>query len=245
MYAEAYFPEVGRGLDVKVGRFYAQYGVESNEAVSNALASRAYTFIYDPFTHTGLLTTLKLTDALSVQNGVVTGSDIFIDPAASPTYIGSVKWAPPNGRDNATLAVIVGSGRFNQGRAFNNPEIFDLVYNHLFDARLAYTLETLFGFQTNVPGLGTATWFGVVNYLTYTFTPRLAGTLRLEFFDDRQGQRTGFPGLYTAGTIGVSFKPVKWVSLRPEVRYDTNSESRPFEGRSRLFTAAFDAVVRW
>ena len=102
-YLEAYFPAVGHGLDVKVGRFFAQYGVESNDATQNALASRAYTFIYDPFTHTGLLTTLKLTDAWSVQSGLVTGSDIFIDAAANPTYIGSVKWAPPGGRDSRPL----------------------------------------------------------------------------------------------------------------------------------------------
>src|SRR5947209_4495058 len=44
-YGEAYFPEVGRGLDVKLGRFFAQYGVESNDATQNALGSRAYTFI--------------------------------------------------------------------------------------------------------------------------------------------------------------------------------------------------------
>ena len=42
--------------------------------------SRSYTFIYNPFTHTGLLTTLKLDDAWSVQNGIVAGCDAFIDP---------------------------------------------------------------------------------------------------------------------------------------------------------------------
>jgi hypothetical protein len=34
-YAEGYFPQVGRGLDVKVGRFFAQYGVESNDSTQN------------------------------------------------------------------------------------------------------------------------------------------------------------------------------------------------------------------
>src|SRR5438105_359352 len=54
-YGEAYFPTIGRGLDVKVGHIFAQYGVESNAGVENALASHAYTFIYDPFTHTGVI----------------------------------------------------------------------------------------------------------------------------------------------------------------------------------------------
>ena len=87
--------------------------------------------------------------------------------------------------------------------------------------------------------------FGVVNYLPYTFTARLSTTTRLEFFNDAQGQRTGFPGLYTAATAGVTFKPNKYIALRPEVRYDYNGESRPFEGKHDVFTAAMDLLVRW
>src|SRR5207245_2469512 len=83
-YVEVYFPEVANGLDIKVGHFFAQYGVEVNDAPSNALLSHAHTFIYDPFTHTGVLGTLKLDDCWSVQSGLVLGSDVFIDPASEP-----------------------------------------------------------------------------------------------------------------------------------------------------------------
>ena len=134
-YGEAYIPTVARGLDVKVGRVFCQYGVEANDAVSNALASHAYTFIYDPFTHTGVMTTTKLTDAWSVQAGAMLGSDVFIDPADELTGMGSVKWAPPGGRDSVLFSVIAGPGRFNAGRNFNNPEIFDLVCMHQFGTR--------------------------------------------------------------------------------------------------------------
>jgi Putative beta-barrel porin-2, OmpL-like. bbp2 len=244
-YGEAYFPSVAGGVDVKLGRFFAQYGVESNEAVSNALASHAYTFIYDPFTHTGLLTTTKLTPALSVQAGLVLGSDVFIDPADELTCIGSVKWAPPDGRDSVLFSVILGPGRFNAARNFNNPEIFDLVYTHLFSRRLSYNFESLYGFQTGVPGTGFANWLGVLNYVTYTFTPRTSGTVRLELFDDAQGQRTGFAGLYSAVTAGVTFKPRPEVIFRPELRYDYNDESRPFQNHHGVLTATADVIFRW
>ena len=255
-YAEAYFPTVGRGLDVKIGRMFCQYGVEANDAPSNALLSHAYTFIYDPFTHTGVMATLKLTDIWSVQAGLILGSDIFIDPADEPTLMGSIKWAPPNGRDSVLFSVILGSGRFNQQQNFHNPEIFDLVYTHKINTRLTYNAEGLYGFTTNVsssplplgegPGVrGFANWVGILNYLTYDFSPRLSGTTRLEFFDDFQGQRTGFKGLYTALTAGLSFKPSRSITLRPELRYDYNTESRPFENRHGLFTAATDVILRW
>jgi hypothetical protein len=250
-YLEAYFPTIGRGLDIKFGRIFCQYGVESNEAVSNALASHNYSFIYDPFTHTGVMGTLKLTDAWSVQVGAMLGSDIFIDPADTPTGMASVKWAPTTSRDSVLFSVIIGNGRFNQERQFHNPEIFDLVWTHKINARLNYSFEGLYGFTTNVPDIGFANWLGILNYLTRTFTPRLDGTVRLEFFDDVQGDRTGFPGLYTAITAGLAFKPRRLASgagevlFRPEIRYDYNNESRPFEDHHGLFTATSDVIVRW
>ncbi len=244
-YAEAYFPTIGRGMDVKFGRFFAQYGVESIDAVSNQLCSHVYTMIYDPFTHTGLLTTTRLTDVWSVQAGLVLGSDVFIDPTDTPTYIGSVKWTRPDQRDTALFSVILGSGRFNEGRHFHNPEIFDLVYTHKCNARLNYSFETLYGCTYRFPEVNFANWFSAINYLTWDFTPRLSGTVRLELFDDFQGQRTGFPGLYTAFTAGVNFRLRKSIIFRPELRYDYNNESRPFENNHGLFTATSDVIVRW
>lgn len=244
-YGEAYFPTIGQGMDVKLGRVFCQYGVEANDAPSNALLSHAYTFIYDPFTHTGIMTTVKLSEVWSFQAGMMLGSDIFIDPADTPTGMGSVKWTQPGGQNTALFSVILGSGRFNQARNFHNPEIFDLVYTHKFNPRLNYNFESLYGFTHNVPDIGQADWFGILNYLTYDFTPRWSGTTRLEFFDDAQGQRTGFPGLYSALTAGVSFRPRKSITFRPELRYDYNEESRPFEGHHGLFTAASDLILRW
>ena len=83
------------------------------------------------------------------------------------------------------------------------------------------------------------------HYLTQTFTPRLSATTRLELFHDFQGQRTGFCGLYTAGTLGIAYKPRPWLIFRPEVRYDYNDESRPFNGQHDLATAAMDMIVQW
>src|SRR5262249_1322442 len=55
----------------------------------------------------------------------------------------------------------------------------------------------------------------------------------------------GFAGTYTAVTAGVTYKPKPGVWFRPELRFDNNSESRPFEGKPNLFTAAFDCIIRW
>jgi hypothetical protein len=244
-YLEAYVPTIAHGMDIKFGRFFSQYGIESNAAVDNYFLSHAYGMIYDPFTNTGLLTTTKLTDEWSVQAGLTLGSDDFIDPVDNATFVGSVKWAPPTGWDSVLFAVIAGEGRFNQSRNFHNPEVFDLVYTHKVDARTNYLFEGLFGFTTNVPDIGTANWWMLLQYLTHDFTPRLTGVVRYEIFDDAQGQRTGFEGVYSALTAGVQFRPRKSIILRPEVRYDYNFTSKPFDNRHGLFTLASDLIIRW
>lgn len=243
-YTELYLPDIGRGLDLKFGRFFAQFGVESIDSVLNPFVSRSYTFIYNPFTNTGLLSTLKLTNEWSVQNGLVTGSDVFIDPAANPTYIGGVKWEPDDDHASADFEVILGSGRYNRALNLSNPEIFDLVLMRKLTNQLTWTGEGLYGFQTNAPDIGFANWFGIVNYLSYEFDHKLIANARLEFFDDVQGQRTGYKGLYEAITAGVTYKPLPCLWLRPEIRFDHN-DSGPFEGHRCLLTAAFDWIVLW
>jgi hypothetical protein len=244
-YAEVYFPTIGRGLDVKIGRMFCQYGAESIDAPPNSLASHSYAFIYDPFTHTGIMGTQQLTPAWSVQLGIIMGPDVFFDSAASPYGMFSVKWARPNGRNSVLVSGLFGSGRFDVANQFNNPNILDMVFIHTFNSRLTYTLDALGGYQTNVPNIGTAAWWSAVNYLTCKFTPRLSGTTRLEFFDDIDGNRTGFAGLYTAATAGMNFQPRKGIIVRPEIRFDYNIDSRPFENKHGLFTAATDVIFRW
>jgi hypothetical protein len=177
--------------------------------------------------------------------GAVTGPDVFFDPAASPYALVGLEWAPPEGRNNIHLCALLGSGRFNEQEQFHNPNILDGVWVHTLNSRLTYTLEGLFGWETNVPEIGTATWFGVVQYLTHQITPRLNGTTRLEFFDDIDGSRTGFKGLYTALTAGLNFRPCPELTFRPELRFDYNGESAPFEGKHGLFTAELDVILHW
>lgn len=244
-YGQAYFPNLWQGLDIKLGRMFCQYGAETIDAPSNALASHSYTFIYDPFTHTGVMGTAQINPAWSIQLGAVMGPDVFIDPAASPYGMASIKWAPPEGRTSVLISGLIGSGRYDVDEQFNNPNIVDLVLVHKLNPQLTYTLDALFGYQTNVPDIGTATWFGIVNYVTCELAEKWKATTRLEFFDDIDGNRTGFAGLYTAATAGLSFQPRPAITLRPEVRYDYNGETRPFDGRHSLFTATADLIVRW
>ena len=103
----------------------------------------------------------------------------------------------------------------------------------------------LFGYEHNIPSIGTATWFGAPQYIAFALNEHAGVTARVELFNDPQGDRTGAAGLYTSGTVGVNYRPTSWLILRPEVRYDHNNGSGAFEGKRGLLTATADAIVRW
>jgi hypothetical protein len=217
-YGEAYFPTIGRGLDVKVGRFYTPYGTETLEAatmgysypnaVSTPLVSHSYIFSNgSPFTHTGVLATLTVTPVWTVQAGLVVGDDLFFHPSDRATGIFTIQWTQPQGtqsvsRNVVKFCTIAGPARFDDNHAVQNIDIFDVVWTHYFNPLLASNLEALYGFEHNVPGsflsltngasptLGFIDWGGVAGYLTYIFTPRFSGCARLEVFDDPSGVRT-------------------------------------------------------
>ncbi|HVX11306.1 MAG TPA: outer membrane beta-barrel protein [Pirellulales bacterium] len=244
-YAEAYLPGIGPGVDIRVGRFYAPWGIEAVDAPSNTFLSHSYTFVYDPFTQTGILATTKLNDRWSMQSALVIGNDEWFNPGNQLKYSGNVQWTAADKRNTLRFSTILGSPRYRTLYQLDNLNLFELIYSHQFSEDVKYVFATTFGYQTGVPTLGTADWIGYQNYLTKQINSKLTAALRVELFDDYKGQRTGLAGLYTDATIGIQAQITRRVRIRPELRLDDNSRSRPFDGRHTLFTAATDVIVNW
>lgn len=279
-YLEGYLPTVVRGLDIKIGRWYAPFGSESLEAPGRPLYSVSYAASTAPFTHLGGLATLTLSPRWTVQVGAANGNSVWFDQSAEGRFVGTIKYTAPNKKDAITFGTSVGRGSMNTGDPLNVPTFagidepagrenvnsFDLVWTHTFNPRISYQLEAIYAYQSAVPanvagGIintslaigqpGTAHYGSLVQYLFLNWTPLVGSAFRLEFFDDFEGQQTGFEGLYTEFTAGVQFKMKRQPSglaqilFRPELRYDYNGYSQPFEGRHGLFTAAADLILRW
>lgn len=268
-YVEGFFPTIGQGLDVKIGKNAVPYFAETEDKVFNPLYSHSYIFYYGgPFTHTGIQTNLKINGEWSVENRLVMGDDIVQAYGAQPTYVGALSWTEPGaGQNTALFSVVAGSGRFDYNHPYhtalisapgqNNLNLVDLVWTHNFNPVLKYTLDANFGYETNVQAAltsgstnNTAIWYGAANYLSYVMSPRLTANLRYELFDDEEGLRTGFIGLYQEATAGVTFKPRYDIWIRPEVRYDYNGDSRPYNTNHDnphhdQLSAACDLILRW
>jgi hypothetical protein len=272
-YLNAYFPTIFRGMEIRVGRTYSPWGYESLEAISTPLLSRSYAFFNTPFTIMGVGANITFTPEWSGGFVLANGNDTYLVQEQEARFFGKLTWNIPTLRDNLQLGCTLGRGKFNTGAPFdpatvalaqepaghNNFNAFDIVYTHTFSSVFTYANETMYAWQTgvpaNVPGgivrsgpnltAGTAHWASSVQYLRFTLSPRLTSILRFETFDDFNGQRTGFPGLYVTPTAGIQFHLYKGIVIRPELRYDYNVQSRPFEGKHDLLTAASDLIVRW
>ncbi len=245
-YVDAFMPNLGPlGTTVRTGKFATHCGYELMQGAETPFVSRSYMFQYNPFTHTGVWAITPLNDTWTVSNGIAVGSDNFLGTVARATYLGQLKWAPPEGKSSVLLNTVVTDPRFDADDAFPFYNYYGVVFTRKFTDKLSYVLDTAFAHIDGVPDIGSATWYGAANYLIYAHTEKVTSTMRVELFEDTKGFRTGSKGLYTAATYGMAFAPRPGLIFRPGVRYDHNNTSRPFEGKPDLFTATMDMIVRW
>ena len=267
-FVETYNPNLAKGVDTKVGRFYTILFNESIDPTQNKLVSRALTFMNNPFTHTGVLTATKLDDRWTMYNGLTCGADVFFGPSGKASYLGGLKWESEDAGTNFSLNTQLTDPSFNQTQGTANTyDVFEIQFNHKINDKWSYTSDTMYSFinnwDTNATGSpiidrdgipkayqGWANWYGFVNYLTFNVTDKLSTTSRVEFFKDTEGVKTGYQGLYTTLTQGITYKMYDeqlWV--RPEFRYDNNSSSKAYNNdgdpSNGLFTFAIDVILRY
>jgi hypothetical protein len=247
-YAQAFLPGIGDGTTVKVGRFATHVGYELVQAPDTPFVSRSYMFQYNPFTHTGIWATTSLGDNWTVGYGASTGTDTFIDQRTNRlTFLGQLKWAPKEGKTSVALNVVVTDPSYIAAENFQVYNFYNLVMTHKFNDKLTYVLDAGYTHMNDYPAgsSGTVQWYGAANYFIYNINDKVTSTLRAEVFNDQEGARTGFAGLYTEVTYGLAFKVADGLIVRPSVRYDNNSKTEVWEGNQNLLTGTLDVIIRW
>ncbi|MEY4195138.1 MAG: hypothetical protein RLZZ226_1506 [Pseudomonadota bacterium] len=242
VYAEIFAP-IGNGITAKVGHFYTIIGNEVVTAPDNFFYSHAYTMQYgEPFTHTGVLLSYPVDPNWSVTGGAVTGSEFggwdgaWDQGLGNWAGIGGVTW---NTDDKKTSVAVTGTTGETSERDHNQWSMYSIVIKHDLMEGLHYTFQHDHGFADKAVGGQDATWYGLNNYLVYDINDQLGVGLRGEWFRDDDGFRvaspgrtlTYFPGAnsYYAFTAGLNWKPMTWVSVRPNVRYDWNDGPPAFD----------------
>jgi hypothetical protein len=227
------FVQYAKGpLTVIGGKFVTSAGAEVINPTQDTNFSRSILFGYAiPFTHTGLRAMYVVNDKLSLMLGVNNGWDQLKDMNSSKTIELGATLAPLK---NLTVSA---GGHFGKeqvagvpGGAAGNRGLVDVVATYNATDKLTLILNPDWAMQQNastadVTGNNTARWLGVAGYGVYQFSDKWRGSLRLEYFDDKDGYRTGVVQKWKEVTYTHAYLPNKNVELRGEVRVDRSNAS--------------------
>jgi hypothetical protein len=249
-YVDLYFPQVANGMNVRIGRYISLPDIEAQLAPNNYTYSHSLLYTFDAYTQTGINITTRLNDHWMVQLGLSAGNDVAPwvgAPDAKPTFNGCVAYTRQNGKDTHYACLnSLNSGKY----AYNNVQSVYYTWYHKFGQSSWHTdTEWWYMWERNVPNVNPAgapaaaavlletnangAWCdspqqltcraaeqAVLNYVEKQFSKRDYFTIRNEFFDDAQGQRTGFKTKYSEHLLGWGHWIGTTILLRPELRYE-------------------------
>ena len=265
-YVDIYFPHVAQGMNLRAGRFISIPGIEAQLSPNNYVFSHSLLYSVDPFTDTGLLATIKLSDRWLVQLGLTASHDVAPwTPDAKPSADACLSYTSTSVRDNFYAC----ANGINDGQyAFNNLQQYDLTWYHKLSRSVHIATETYAMYERNVPSIhssiapekGTnpvfchpgqsrclAPVWAIANYVQKELSPHDYLSFRSDFLDDKKGQRTGYQTRYSENTVSWNHWFGSTVQLRPEIRFDHAWDQPGYDdGRhSNQFTAASDLIYHF
>jgi predicted porin len=229
-----YKAPLGEGLTLTFGKFVTLLGAEVIEAPNNFNTSRSFLFGFAiPFTHTGLLLNYPVTPLIDLTVGVVNGWDNVDDNNNAKTFIGRVGF---NIAENLTAAVAGIYGAEQDDRDGPKRWVIDVVSTFKPLPELTLVLNYDYGHEDEVIAIDTrlvdAAWQGIALIAHYAFTEKFGLAIRGEYFDDKDGARTGTAQDLWEVTVTAGYKWVKNFETRLEYRHD-QSDVRNFDREGR------------
>jgi hypothetical protein len=265
-YVDIYFPNAGQGMNVRIGRFISIPGIEAQLAPNNYIFSHSLLYAIDPFTDTGLMTTIKLNDQWLIQLGVTGGHDVALwTPDAKPSATTCLSYTTASVHDNFYACA---NGINNGEYAYNNLQQYDATWYHKFSKTVHMATETWYMYELDVPAVGgnvqpekganaafcrageqrcTAPEYAVVNFLQKELSVHDFLSLRSDFLDDKKGQRTGYATRYSENTIMWCHWIGSTIQLRPELRFERAWDTKAYDNgrRHNQLTVASDLIFHF
>jgi hypothetical protein len=192
---QAYVTGTHGNLTLDFGKFVTPIGAEVIETKDNWNYSRGLLFSFAvPFYHTGVRATYAVNDKVSLAGYLVNGWDNVVDnnSAKSVGFVGTFK---PGSKWTLVTNVLVGK---EQASSVSDQTriILDGILTFNVNDDIALMANYDFGkdyFADILPGVrgAEANWQGIAGYAKVKLSDKVTITNRYEFFDDRQGFRTG------------------------------------------------------
>ncbi len=222
-YMEVLAP-LGNGVTVKLGHFYSILGYESAEAPRNFFYSHSLMRQFaEPFTHTGLLGSTRVGN-FNLQAGLTRGWDNWEAYGDNLGVLAGISWTSGDCWTTVSFALHWGPEQQTAADDDHPRTAYSLVWQQRLSERLEYVLQHDWGVQAGHARLGHVGWYGINQYLFYTFDERWKLGLRLEWFRDDDGTRVAPQQLrgadYYQASLGLNYSPGRRLVVRPELRWD-------------------------
>ena len=117
-YIDIYVPKVAKGMNIRIGRFISIPGIEAQLTPNNYMFSHSLLYSVDPFTDTGILATVQVSDQWLLQAGITGSHDVALWTSdAQPSATACVSHTTSSVNDNIYLC----ANGINDGKyAYNN-----------------------------------------------------------------------------------------------------------------------------
>ena len=245
-----YVAPLGSGLKLRFGKFATYLGAEVIEARDNINYSRSFLYNFaTPFTHTGVMAGYKFSEAFTANLYLVNGWDVSTDNNKGKS-MGASFVVTPVGPVQLTFNFMYGPEETNNNSS--NRFLFDWIGAFKATKKLTFMANVDYGQEEKDPhnSGNNSKWYGVAGYAKYEFTDFFSASMRGEYFDDKNGVRTGIAQKLKEITLTAEFKIAKDLLLRPEYRHDW-SDQNGFDSKNATFnkktqdTIALGMMYTW
>jgi hypothetical protein len=222
---------VGNGIDLKMGVWDTIIGYETFNPADNPNYSRSYAYFIEPFAHTGLLASYRISDELSISAGIANSTSAFVNEGTNEInargdgefrirYMASVAYTIPEDAGFLKGSTLYGGFVSSEdGATAGGPADG---YNVYLGGTLATPVEGLrvgAAFDALVADNAPDTYvYGA--YVTFQATEQVRISGRGEFVQDNAGVIFGSSQEVMALVGTVDYKVWDNVLTRAEVRWD-------------------------
>jgi hypothetical protein len=268
MYVDLYFPQIGQGTDVRMGRYVSLPDIEAQLAPNNYTYTHSLTYVYDCYTQTGINATTRWSTHWTTQIGFSAGCE-SAPWAASAKPTGNIcvayNWNQ-SGDSLYACANSINDSKYN----YNNLAAYYLTWYHKFGHSKWHTdWETWYQYMKDTPNVNNPAAASLLinnsngafcasvsqvtcfapEWATLNYIARQIGkdsvTLRNEVFNDMVGQRTGFKSLSTEHDLGWNHWIGSTLVFRPEVRWEHSYDVPAYNNGTKKSQAMFAADMIW
>ncbi|MBL8049056.1 MAG: porin [Chthonomonas sp.] len=232
VFQQAFVSYAGKAVNVDFGKFVTWVGYENLEPSENANYSHGFlSNLGVPTYHFGLRAGFKAND-MDLTAAIVRGWNEVEDSNGQLSYGLQAK---KNLSDKTTVtANFMGGGEGKNGQtagiAFadglkRDTYTYDVILTHKLDDTTDLAFEGLYGNALGKGGNPSAKWTGVSGWVSKKFNDKMTGALRIESFNDSDGQRTGTAQNLTSVTLTAGYKLSPNSHFRLELRGDRSNQS--------------------